>query len=190
MMKAVKFDPVQIRDDAKRILTVIKEGNGSEEEFLNMQEGEIAEIFNNVRSNRFFKYTDSWGIGLGRLMELRGIDPNFDAFDRWAKSLKWVPAFRLSQSWTEFSADQIKMQGIEAMQKQLLIREKKRAAERLESKAASFEDKKKALLELNQAIEERRQLLLEREKALKKKYDPEGYNRVLQQESSSMAVSN
>ena len=31
------------------------------------------------------------------------------------------------------------------MQKQLLIREKKRAASRLESKAAAFEDKKKAL---------------------------------------------
>ena len=38
------------------------------------------------------------------------------------------------------------------MQKQLLIREKKRAAARLESKAAAFEDKKKALQELNEAI--------------------------------------
>jgi hypothetical protein len=60
-------------------------------------------------------------------------------------------------TWDEFTGDQLRMQGVEAMQKQLLIREKKRAAARLEKKASEFEDKKKAILEMNLAIEERRQ---------------------------------
>lgn len=182
-MKAMNFDPARIREDAKRILSLIKEISGTEEEFLNMTEGELATIFNNVRTNRFYKYTDSWGVGLGRLMELRGIEPTTEAFERWSKSLKWVFTARLMQSWSEFSADQIKMQGIEAMQKQLLIREKKRAAERLERKAASFDDKKKALQELNEAIEDRRRQLIVREKELKKKYDPEAFDRIVQQDT-------
>ena len=74
MMKAVGFDPVKIRDDAKKVLSLIKESTLSGEELLNSTEGEIAEIFNHVRSNRFFKYTDAWGIGLGRIMELKGND--------------------------------------------------------------------------------------------------------------------
>jgi len=61
------------------------------------------------------------------------------------------------------------MQGVESMQKQLLIREKKRAAARLEKKASEFEDKKKALMELNISIEERRQQLVAVKMDLKKK---------------------
>ena len=33
-MKAVGFDPVKIREDAKRVLTLVKESTLSEEEFL------------------------------------------------------------------------------------------------------------------------------------------------------------
>jgi len=73
------------------------------------------------------------------------------------------------------------------MQKQLLIREKKRAAARLESKAAAFEDKKKALQELNEAIEERRQQLIAEQKALKKKYEPDAYEKILLSESAASA---
>ena len=60
MMRAVGFDPVLIRDDAKKILNLIKESSLTGDDFLNSNEGEIAEIFNHVRSNRFFKYTDAW----------------------------------------------------------------------------------------------------------------------------------
>eukprot|EP01039_Chlorochromonas_danica_P005234 gene5235-5767_t len=178
IMKAVGFDPVKLREDAKRILTLIKESTLSDEDFLNQQEGELADIFNHVRKNRFFKYCDGWGIGLGRMLELRGIEVNEKAFDLWAASLKWVFSPRIMQSWTEFCGDQLRMQGVEAMQKQLLIREKRRAAERLEKKAAAFEDKKKALLELNLVIEERRQQLISEQMELKKKYEPEEYERL------------
>ena len=66
------------------------------------------------------------------------------------------------------------------MQKQLLIREKKRAAARVEKNASKFEDKKKTILELNQAIEERRQQRIEEQKNLKKKYEePDAYERIL-----------
>jgi hypothetical protein len=187
MMKAVLLDPVVIRDDAKRMLMLIKSVNGTEEDFLNMKEGELAKIFDGIRNNRFFKYTDAWGVGLGRLMELVGVDPKPEAFEKWEKNLKWVSASRLSSSWEEFCADQVKMQGVEAMQKQLLIREKKRAAQRLEKKAADFEDKKKALQELNEAIEERRAQLIEEQKALKLKYEPDEYQKILLEESKSKA---
>ena len=126
-----------------------------------------------------FKYTDAWGVGLGRIIELTGGEPKEEVFDRWAKSLRWVFTTRLMSTWNEFTGDQLRMQGVEAMQKQLLIREKKRAAARLEKKASEFEDKKKAILELNQAIEERRQQLIEEQKNLKKKYEPEAYERIL-----------
>mmetsp|Transcript_18494 Transcript_18494/g.25566 ORF Transcript_18494/g.25566 Transcript_18494/m.25566 type:complete len:365 (-) Transcript_18494:164-1258(-) len=185
MMKAVGLDPALIRADAKRILSVIKESTLSEDEFLAATEGEIAEIFNGVRKNRFFKYTDAWGIGLARLMELKGVEPNMLSFEKWSKSLRWVFTPRLMQSYDEFCGDQLRMQGVEAMQKQLLIREKKRAAARLESKAAAFEDKKKALQELNDAIEERRQQLIMEQKALKKKYEPDAYEKILLSESAS-----
>jgi len=48
----------------------------TEDDVLNAKEGEFASIFNRVRSDRFFKYTDAWGVGLGRLMELAGVEPN------------------------------------------------------------------------------------------------------------------
>lgn len=179
MMKVVGLDATQIRDDAKKVLTLVKESTLSPEEFLNSQEGEIAAVFNTVRNNRFFKYTDAWGVGLARIMELKGVEPNQENFEKWCGSLKWVFAPRLIQTWDEFCGDQLRMQGVEAMQKQLLIREKKRAAARLESKAAQFDDKKKALQELNEAIEERRQQLIAEQMALKKKYEPDAYEKIL-----------
>lgn len=180
MMKAVGYDAQKIRDDAKRMLTLIKEGPQTEEELLSPElTGEIADIFNKVRTNRFFKYTDAWGIGLGRMMELVNVEPKEDSFNRWCPKLKWVFTPRLLSTWDEFSGDQMKMQGVEAMQKQLLIREKKRAASRLEKKAEAFDDKKKAIDELNEAIEERRQILIKEQMDLKKKYEPDEYERIL-----------
>lgn len=184
MMKAVGFDPATIRADAKKILTLVKESPLEGVDFLNNVDGELKEIFDGVRSNRFYKYTDAWGVGLGRVMELKGVDVNITAFEAWSDSLRWVFAPRLMQSWDEFSGDQLKMQGVEAMQKQLLIREKKRAAERLESKANAFEDKKKALDELNEAIAERREQLVREAKELKKKYEPEAYEKILLEENA------
>jgi len=181
MMRVVGLNGTLIRADAKRILDTITELPQNEDAFLSSSTGEIAEILNNVRKNRFFKYTDAWGVGLGRLMELIGVEPKQESFDKWCKSLKWVFAQRLMQTWDEFSGDQLRMQGVESMQKQLLIREKKRAAARLEAKAASFEDKKKALQELNEAIDERRAQLITEQRELKKKYEPEEYERILAQ---------
>ena len=112
MMKAVGFDPAVIRADAKRILGLIKESTLSEDDFLASTEGEIAEILNNIRKNRFFKYTDAWGIGLARLMELKGVEPNLASFEKWSKSLRWVFSPRLMQSYDEFCGDQLRMQGV------------------------------------------------------------------------------
>lgn len=187
MMKAVGFDANKIREDAKRVLSLVKEGDPTEDAILGATSGELAEIFNNVRSNRFFKYTDAWGVGLGRLIEVLGAEPNEAAFNKWSASLRWVFTQRLMQTWDEFCGDQLRMQGIEAMQKQLLIREKKRSAARLEKKAAEFDDKKKALQELNEAIEERRQQLISEQKVLKKKYEPDEYERILSKEQSDLA---
>ena len=77
-MVAVGFEPQKIRDDAKRMLSLIKEGNPTADDILNSTEGELAEILINVRTNRFFKYTDAWGVGLGRMIELVGGEPNSD----------------------------------------------------------------------------------------------------------------
>ena len=143
--------------------------------------------FVQVRTNRFFKYTDAWGVGLGRLIEVVGVEPKEESFNKWTASLRWVFTPRIIQTWDEFCGDQLRMQGIEAMQKQLMIREKKRSAARLEQKAAQFEDKKKALQELNEAIEERRLQLIEEQKALKKKYEPDAYERIVREEEEAKA---
>ena len=50
MMKAVRLNPTTIREDAKRLLRVIKENNQSEDDILNAKTGELAEIFNHVRT--------------------------------------------------------------------------------------------------------------------------------------------
>lgn len=185
MMEACGLDPIKIREDAKRLLTLVKDNNFSSDELLRLQEGELADIFQAVRTNRFFKYTDAWGIGLGRIIELTGSEPTAETFDRWSMSLRWIFTSRLIQTWDEFTGDQLRMQGVEAMQKQLLIREKKRAATRLEKKASEFETKKQAILELNQAIEERRIQLIEEQKSLKKKYEPEAYEKILAESNSA-----
>jgi hypothetical protein len=188
IVKALRLDPVKVRDDAKRVLNFIKENNLSEEEFLNLKEGEVGEIFEKLRTDRFFKYTDAFGVGLCRIMELRNVEPKLENFQRWTQTLRWVNPTRLVQSWAEFNGDQVKMQGVEAMQKQLLIREKKRAAERLEKKAAAFEDKKKALVELNEIIAKRREVLLQEQMNLKKRLDPAEYERILAQQESSASA--
>ena len=187
MMIAVGFEPQKIRDDAKRMLSLIKDGNPTADDILNSTEGELAEILINVRTNRFFKYTDAWGVGLGRMIELVGGEPNADSFDKWSASLRWIFTPRLISTWDEFCGDQLRMQGIEAMQKQLMIREKKRSAARLEKKAAEFEDKKKALQSLNEDIEERRQQLISDQMALKKKYEPDEYERILLRDQNELA---
>ena len=187
MMVAVGFEPQKIRDDAKRMLGLIKDGNPTADDILSSTEGELAEILINVRTNRFFKYTDAWGVGLGRMIELVGAEPNSDSFDKWSASLRWVFTPRLISTWDEFCGDQLRMQGIEAMQKQLMIREKKRSAGRLEKKAAEFEDKKKALQLLNEDIEERRQQLIGDQMALKKKYEPDEYERILLRDQNKLA---
>ena len=179
MMEACGLDAVRIREDAKRLLTLVKESNLSPDDLLNLRGGELADIFQSVRTNRFFKYTDAWGIGLGRLIELTGGEPTPETFDKWSASLRWIFTPRMMQTWDEFTGDQLRMQGVEAMQKQLLIREKKRAAARLEKKASEFDTKKQAIFELNQAIDERRVQLIEEQKNLKKKYEPEAYERIL-----------
>ena len=188
MMIAVGFEPQKIRDDAKRMLGLIKDGNPTADDILNSTEGELAEILINVRTNRFFKYTDAWGVGLGRMIELLGAEPNVDSFDKWSASLRWIFTPRLISTWDEFCGDQLRMQGIEAMQKQLMIREKKRSATRLEKKASEFEDKKKALQLLNEDIEERRQQLIGDQMALKKKYEPDEYERILLKDQTDLAA--
>ena len=188
MMIAVGFEPQKIRDDAKRMLGLIKDGNPTPDDILNSTEGELAEILINVRTNRFFKYTDAWGVGLGRMIELLGAEPNVESFDKWSASLRWIFTPRLISTWDEFCGDQLRMQGIEAMQKQLMIREKKRSATRLEKKASEFEDKKKALQLLNEDIEERRQQLIGDQMALKKKYEPDEYERILLKEQTDLAA--
>ena len=80
MMIAVGFEPQKILDDAKRMLGLIKDGNPTADDILNATEGELAEILINVRTNRFFKYTDAWGVGLGRMIEHVGSEPNLDSF--------------------------------------------------------------------------------------------------------------
>lgn len=115
------------------------------------------------------------------------MEPKEESFNKWSASLRWVFTPRIIQTWDEFCGDQLRMQGIEAMQKQLMIREKKRSAARLEQKAAQFEDKKKALQELNEAIEERRLQLIEEQKALKKKYEPDAYERIVREEEEAKA---
>ncbi|RYH05089.1 hypothetical protein EON65_45710, partial [archaeon] len=82
LITAVGFDPALIRDDAKRILSLVKESSLSEQEFLQQQDTEMARIFHNPKTNRFFKYCDAWGIGLGRVMELKGVDVNEASFIR------------------------------------------------------------------------------------------------------------
>lgn len=179
IIESVGLDPTLLRADAKRLLGVIKELEGASEEAVLSSTNELGQLFNVVRANRFFKYTDAWGVGLGRVMELVNVDPKQENFVRWCKSLRWIFTERITQTWEEFTADQLKMQGIEAMQKQLMIREKRRAAARLEKQAAEFEEKKKNLQELNNDIADRRAQMIEEQKRLKKRFEPDNYERIL-----------
>ena len=87
-MNAVGLDPNLLRADAKRLLAVIKsQENRTETEILNSKDNELGQIFENVRKNRFFKYTDAWGVGLGRIMELANIEPKVENFEIWVSML-------------------------------------------------------------------------------------------------------
>ena len=187
-MVAVGLDPSLLRADAKRLLGVIKTMENATEDTVLNADNELGQIFAQTRKNRFFKYTDAWGVGLGRVMELVGVDPKEENFKRWCQSLRWVFVQRIMQTWDEFTGDQLKMQGVEAMQKQLMIREKRRAAARLEKQAEEFEDKKKSIAELNEAIAERRAQLIEEQKVLKKRFEPENYERILLNDPTATPV--
>ena len=54
--------------------------------------------------------------------------------------------------------------------------------------AAEFEDKKKAIQELNQAIAERRAEMIEDQKTLKKRFEPANYERILLSDPSATPV--
>lgn len=73
------------------------------------------------------------------------------------------------------------MQGVELMQKQLLIREKKRAAERMERQSSIIEDKKKSLKQLNSLLDYRRKELIIKSMEMKKRLEPEEYQRIIEE---------
>ncbi len=65
MMAALRLDAAAVRADAKLVLAEAKtlEGQSGGQVLALGPNTILGRIFATVRANRFFKYTDAWGIG-------------------------------------------------------------------------------------------------------------------------------
>lgn len=132
-MHALDMHPTAIKEDAKQLLRQVDLTNTlSVEDFLRSADTEVGKIFDKVRSNRQFHYTDTWGVGLARLMELRKhTPPSAMDFATWSDLLVNVPAERMSASWSAFCTAQSIVQNADRLQKEVLVREREQLAIRL-----------------------------------------------------------
>ncbi len=115
VMNAVSLDPHTLENSAKLVLKGIDQTRLVSDENLLLKSGdELGKIFAGVPNNPAFRYTDSWGVGLVRMMELRGslaVDKNNAQFAKWSELLCGaVCAEQLAQSWGGFIAQQRRMQ--------------------------------------------------------------------------------
>lgn len=110
MMAALGLDACRIRRDAKQLLSELQNSPLPHAERLEKGSAALTRVIEQVQSNCLFKYSDAWGIGLGRLLELSHIPPSRESFQHWSHKLRWVPATRLMQTWSQFTLDQLRMQ--------------------------------------------------------------------------------
>jgi hypothetical protein len=88
-MTAVGFDPDQLRSDGKRVQALVRDLAAASGEGGNVTSAilygdhELARLFESVRQNRFFKYSEAWGVGMCRVIELIGLDPKPELFTPW-----------------------------------------------------------------------------------------------------------
>ena len=120
MLRALSMDPQQLKSDATRLLRQVDATRSVSDQGLFSSESELGEVFQKVRENEKFHYTDAWGVGLGRLLELRQSTTNRPDFARWSELLIRVPAERMEQSWSNFSEQQSRIQSFEATRKEKL----------------------------------------------------------------------
>lgn len=99
----------------------------------------IAKVVNDAKANDFWKYSQFFGLGLVRIMELIGVEKSITAYypivEKWVKESMGKPEGKAKMDADEFLDLQNKVEMMETMMKEIAIREKKRMAERLESKA-------------------------------------------------------
>lgn len=157
LMQALRMDPQLLRTDATRILQQVDSTQSVSDEQLLTTESELGRTFQKARENKRFHYTDAWGIGLGRLLELRSsrINPtNPPDFSKWSQLLLRVPAERLEQSWAGFTEQQRRMQSFEATRRALIAQksttsEYSRTHRQLYSLDGNSAGKEKGQCELN-----------------------------------------
>ena len=142
-MHALNMHPTAIKEDAKLLLRQADLTKSlSDEDFLRSPDSEVGKLFDNVRCNRQFHYTDAWGVGLARLMELRKhTPPSAMDFKALSDLLENVPAERMSASWSAFCAAQSIVQNADRLQKEVLVREREQLATRLLKAKDSFTNK-------------------------------------------------
>lgn len=156
MMKAIGFNPVTIRSDAERFRSLIINTTSWEESLLlSSTDGELGEIFSNMRSNQVFKFTDASGIGLVRAMELRDQVPDKFTFERWTKILNSVFPARLIHTWNEFCSNQAHYTDKRNALLKKLEKEKILAIDRLNSSLLILENTSKSLRNVNALIQQR-----------------------------------
>mmetsp|Transcript_50653 Transcript_50653/g.91183 ORF Transcript_50653/g.91183 Transcript_50653/m.91183 type:complete len:306 (-) Transcript_50653:125-1042(-) len=101
-------------------------------------DSKVAEAFQGIRSKL---YVMSWSIGIFRVMELCGVEVNKDNAMAWANELKIQPPSKVASDLETYKMNQGKLQKAEEMLREIEIREKKKLAERLETKAKALAEK-------------------------------------------------
>lgn len=118
MLHALSIDPQLLKTDATRIIKNIDTTQSISDESFLSSDSELSRMLRNVRENSQFHYTDAWGIGLGRLLELRQASPSPLSFEKWSKLLLRVPVERLERSWRDFNEQQSRIQCFEAARRE------------------------------------------------------------------------
>lgn len=102
-MQSLSLDAYQIRSDARKVLYSIKDIKRKNFSILRTKSTYMAGIFRKLREmNTSFMVTESWGIGLCRIMELMRISVSQSNLERWATSLKFENPMRVLSFWKSF----------------------------------------------------------------------------------------
>lgn len=116
MVIALQMDPQQVRDDAKRLISLTKGHTSSSIDQL--PPAELFTVVNTGPAHKEFPLTDAWAVGLGRLIELCGAIPSETTFRRWNR--RGMNNARLMAAWSDFQADSQRLFSLECIQQQLL----------------------------------------------------------------------
>jgi hypothetical protein len=136
LLSSLRFHPQQLLTDAQRIMSLLQNAQAIAEEDFWPSLLTLISTSTSSRSAKYpiTKYTDAWGIGLVRMMELRKVEVNKSTLWNWCKKFQSNSLLQnrlhdfpeqILQTWSHFLSQQQSLQegsSLEYLQRMLSLR--------------------------------------------------------------------